>query len=59
MKRIDYTKLLYIYGEYREKAYKELNVNERKEFFNFLDTKYIEIKENNKLIEEKFRELKN
>ena len=48
MKRIDYTKLLYVYGEYREKAYKELNANKRKEFFNFLDTKYLEIKENNK-----------
>ncbi len=59
MKRIDYTKLLYVYGEYREKAYKELNANKRKEFFNFLDTKYLEIKENNKLIEEKFNELRN
>lgn len=59
MKRIDYAKLLYVYGEYREKAYKELNVNKRKEFFNFLDKKYMEIKENNKLIEEKFNELRN
>ena len=56
--KINYGKLLETYGKYREKAYKEFNEKERKEFFNYLERKYDEILADNTLIAEKFEEIR-
>ncbi len=58
MMSIDYEKLLSVYAYFRDKAYKELNDKGRKEFFEFLEAKFDEILFNNKLVEEKFNEVK-
>lgn len=58
MIKINYTKLLEVYGKFRARAYKEFDENERNEFFKFLEEQYDEILLNNSLIEKKFNEIK-
>lgn len=56
--KINFGKLLEVYGNYRAKAYKEFSEKERKEFFDYLENKYDEILLDNKIIEKKFNEMK-
>ena len=58
MVKINYTKLMAVYGSFRASAYKEFNEHERNVFFKFLEEQYDEILMNNTLIEKKFNEIK-
>ena len=58
MIKINYSKLLEVYGGFRARAYKEFNKNERDEFFKYLEDQYDEILINHTLIEKKFNEIK-
>lgn len=52
------TKLVLIYRDFRNRAYKELNESKREAFFEYLIENYEIISNNPKLIEIKFNEIK-
>lgn len=52
------TKLVLIYRNFRNRAYKELSETKRQDFFEYLIDNYEIISNNPKLIEIKFNEIK-
>ena len=57
MLNINYENLLEVYGNFRARAYQELNEEARKEFFHFLEEKFDEILFDNLIVKRKFEEL--
>ena len=57
MLNINYENLLEVYGNFRARAYQELNEEVRKEFFHFLEEKFDEILFDNLIVKRKFEEL--
>ena len=57
MLNINYENLLEVYGNFRARAYQELNEEARKEFFHFLEEKFDEISFDNLIVKRKFEEL--
>ena len=57
MLNINYENLLEVYGNFRARAYQELNEEARKEFFYFLEEKFDEILFDNLIVKRKFEEL--
>lgn len=57
MLNINYENLLEVYGNFRARAYEELNEEARKEFFHFLEEKFDEILFDNLIVKRKFEEL--
>ncbi len=57
MLNINYENLLEVYGNFRARAYQELNEEARKEFFHFLEKKFDEILFDNLIVKRKFEEL--
>ncbi len=57
MLNINYENLLEVYGNFRARAYEELNEDARKEFFHFLEEKFDEILFDNLIVKRKFEEL--
>lgn len=57
MLNINYENLLEVYGNFRTRAYQELNEEARKEFFHFLEEKFDEILFDNLIVKRKFEEL--
>ena len=53
MKNINFASLQESYKNFRARAYKELNEQSRKDFFDFLETNFVEILINNQIIEKK------
>ncbi|MBN2837124.1 MAG: hypothetical protein JXM74_00035 [Fusobacteriaceae bacterium] len=56
--KINETKLLIMYREFKDRAHKELSEIRKEEFFDFLIENYEVIVKNPSLIEKKFNELK-
>ena len=57
MLNINYENLLEVYGNFRARAYQELNEEARKEFFHFLEEIFDEILFDNLIVKRKFEEL--
>ena len=57
MLNINYENLLEVYGNFRARAYQELNEEARKEVFHFLEEKFDEILFDNLIVKRKFEEL--
>ena len=57
MLNINYENLLEVYGNFRARAYQELNEEARKEFFHFLEEKFDEILFDNLIVKRKLEEL--